>query len=66
MTPNSWTPMAMAPVMDVMSARDAENDADGDGRCADEDNCPDIGNDQTDTDGDGIGMRAMSVTAGSD
>ena len=35
---------------------DAQNDGDGDGRCANQDNCPDVSNfSQTDTDMDGIG-----------
>jgi len=35
---------------------DPDNDADGDGRCADADNCPAEGNsDQSDIDGDGFG-----------
>jgi hypothetical protein len=34
---------------------DAQNDADGDGFCADVDNCPATANDQTDADGDGAG-----------
>ncbi len=36
-------------------ANDPDNDIDGDGYCADVDNCPAVANDQTDTDNDGFG-----------